>query len=59
MERDVETFFEKKIKPAMCHDNFTGNLFYWAWKDLDCTCCAFFRGMLMGIVATAVIALVI
>lgn len=36
------------VKPAMCGDHFLGNLFAWAWMTTDCSCCAFFRGMVIG-----------
>lgn len=55
----AEIFFEDKVKPVLCHDNFTGNLLHWAWKDLDCACCAFFRGFLMAAIISVSVAIFI
>lgn len=47
-----EKFWEA-VKVPLCGDNFTGNLLYWLWKDLECVCCATYRGILFGSIATA------
>jgi len=59
MRPEIESSIETKMKTYMCGNNFTGNLFYWAWKNVDCTCCAFFRGMVIGNILTVIIALVL
>lgn len=47
-----------KVKSALCGDNPFGNIFYPFWRDLDCVCCAFYRGMAVVLTAN-VIALVL
>ncbi len=36
------------VKRALCYDNWFGNIFYPLWRDLDCVCCAMWRGVVLG-----------
>lgn len=36
-------------KKILCGNNWFGDFFYNFYKDLDCICCAFFRGGLLAI----------
>lgn len=38
-----------KIKYTLCGDHWFGNIFAPLWLTTSCTCCAFFRGVLLGV----------
>jgi hypothetical protein len=42
-------------KKALCGNHPFGDFFYLFWKDIDCPCCLFFRGMAVGVVGLSVI----
>lgn len=45
--------FWEKIKYYSCHpDNGIANVLYLFYGDLECTCCAFIRGLIIGSVIT-------
>lgn len=50
-----DSFFEKHVKPILCHDNWFSNLTYWIYKDIECGCCIFYRGIVTGIVAVTAV----
>jgi len=41
-------------KRVLCGDNPFGNIFYPLWRDLDCVCCAMWRGIIVGAILTAI-----
>lgn len=45
-------------KRVLCGDNWFGNIFYPFWRGMDCPCCSFFRGALVGGVIGGVLAAV-
>lgn len=46
--------FWDKVKSIMCADTKFSNIFYLLWGDLNCPCCAFFRGLILGGTLTAI-----
>lgn len=52
---DLRLFqFMEDQKKRLCGDYWFGNIFYSLVEDLDCTCCALWRGLVIG-VATGLI----
>lgn len=48
-ERYEESEFWENVKYYTCHpDNGFANVLYLFYGDLECTCCAFIRGALIG-----------
>lgn len=39
-----------KTKDKMCGRNWLGNLTAPLWENISCTCCAFYRGVPLGII---------
>lgn len=50
LPKSVVDFFEDKIKPKLCTKYFD-----WFWADLDCVCCASWRGFIFGATLSAII----
>lgn len=44
------------LKKVLCGNNPLGDWHYRFWKDLDCVCCAFYRGIAAGMIYSAIIA---
>ena len=44
-------------KQVLCGDNILGNIFYPLWRNVDCSCCALWRGIVTGSAITTVIAI--
>lgn len=51
--------FMINLKIKMCGHNKFGDFFAPLWETTRCACCAFFRGMLIGVILTGVIAWII
>lgn len=47
--------YMEDIKQKMCGENKFGDFFAPFWETTGCTCCAFFRGMLIGSFTTILI----
>lgn len=43
------SLFWRQIKHPICGVHPFGNFYYLLYGDLDCTCCAFTRGLIIGI----------
>ena len=60
--KDVEdTIYEEEVplyKKILCGNNPLGDWHYNFWKGLDCVCCAFYRGIVVGVVYSALLVLV-
>lgn len=57
----IETTYKPDVEPevpiykrVLCGDNLFGNIFYPMWRDLDCVCCAMWRGIIVGAILTAI-----
>jgi hypothetical protein len=46
-------------KKILCGDNLFGNIFYPFWRGIDCPCCTFFRGMVVGTLLGLVVNLMV
>ena len=44
-----ESPFWDWVKSFMCRGNWIANIAYLFWGDLECPCCAWWRGVFMGI----------
>lgn len=44
--------FWDTMKSVLCADTKFSNILYLFWGDLDCPCCAFIRGVILGSLAT-------
>lgn len=53
--------FIEKVKPWLCGDYWFGNLFFWLWdyERIDCQCCVFWRGMVIGGILGALFGVII
>lgn len=55
-DRFKNSWFWKKTKMGMCYDHWFANILAPLWISTGCTCCAFYRGVVFGIVVTGAIA---
>ena len=46
-------------KKVLCGNNPLGDWHYLFWKDLDCVCCSFYRGLVLGITYSFIFAVIL
>ena len=46
-------------KKILCGNNPLGDWHYRFWKDLDCTCCAFYRGIIIGMIYMGIFSMMV
>lgn len=52
--------FWDKVKHYLCsEESHFANVMYLFWGDLDCPCCAFYRGVIFGVLLFAVVLLIL
>lgn len=49
--------YAQLFKPILCGNNPIGNFFYPLWRNIDCDCCAFFKGFTISFFITLFIML--
>lgn len=49
------SLFWRQIKHPICGVHPFGNFYYLLYGDLDCTCCAFTRGLIIGAIVMLII----
>lgn len=45
-------------KKALCGNHMFGDFFHLFWRNVDCHCCLFFRGVAVGLTIAAILKLV-